>query len=224
LVTLGERGANPTVQKAVALLAAARSEGEKPAAIVVRAVVLAGHTNEAAASLTSTAWLRNLEIAQKLGCLHEAGLEEMRHGNAATITRGPYKGDQLSVDHIILHGVVPELDKVIANLELMPLRMNKRKRAAIGDRQRALARQLFNAGLLSKAGSARAVGRSLMFYWDELLDCIALKRNIVPIIGCDLMTVPGDDGRPTPFSASLARRCADLLREQDLDVPADTPL
>ena len=32
-----------------------------------------------------------------------------------------YAGDQLSVDHIIPRAVVPELDNVIANLELMPL-------------------------------------------------------------------------------------------------------
>jgi len=47
----------------------------------------------------------------------------MRRGKAPTVMKGPYKGDQLSVDHIIPHAAVPELDNVIANLELMPLRM-----------------------------------------------------------------------------------------------------
>ena len=41
---------------------------------------------------------------------------------------------------------------VIANLELMPVRMNERKNAKIGQRQRSLARKLNGAGLLSDAG------------------------------------------------------------------------
>jgi hypothetical protein len=48
--------------------------------------------------------------------------------------------------------VAPELDKVIANLELMPQRMNASKNAKVGQRQRALAEKFYTAGLLSKAG------------------------------------------------------------------------
>jgi hypothetical protein len=105
-----------------------------------------------AAKLTKDALLRNLDIAGKLGCLNAAGLAEMKRGKAATVTKGPYKGDQLSVDHIIPRAVVPELDNVIANLELMPLRMNEKKNAAIGDRQRDTAKKFHQAGLLSKKG------------------------------------------------------------------------
>ena len=76
----------------------------------------------------------------------------MRHGKAPTVMKGPYKGDQLSVDHIIPRAVVPELDCVIANLELLPLRMNESKNAKIGDRQRDMARKFYRAGLLSKEG------------------------------------------------------------------------
>jgi hypothetical protein len=48
--------------------------------------------------------------------------------------------------------VAPELDKVIANLELLPLRMNEGKNDKIGERQISLARKLKAAGLLSDAG------------------------------------------------------------------------
>ena len=58
----------------------------------------------------------------------------------------------MSVDHIIPVKLVPELDKVIANLELMPLRMNEGKSAGVGERQRLLAEKLQRAGLLSAAG------------------------------------------------------------------------
>ena len=59
---------------------------------------------------------------------------------------------QLSVDHIIPRSVVPELDCAIANLELMPMRMNESKNAKIGSRQQALAVKLEKAGLLSEVG------------------------------------------------------------------------
>ena len=61
-------------------------------------------------------------------------------------------GDELSVDHIIPRIVVPELDNVIANLELMPLRINSRKNSTVGSRQIDLAQKLFKAGLLSESG------------------------------------------------------------------------
>ena len=140
------------MQKTVYWLATARKEGEGPAKVLDRAVVLAGYTNAAVAKLTKDALLRNLDIADKLGCLDDAGLAEMRRGKAPTVMKGPYKGDQLSVDHIIPRAVVPELDNVIANLELMPLRLNERKNAKIGSRQRDLANKFYQAGLLSRKG------------------------------------------------------------------------
>jgi hypothetical protein len=151
LATLGERGANPRVQKYVAQLAEARQVSFAPSNVVVQAVALAGMKG-AAAQLTAEAMLRNLTIAERLGCLDAAGLRDMRRGQSPTIRRGPYKGDQLSVDHIIPRAVAPELDKLIANLELMPLRLNAGKKADIGDRQRSLAKQLHAAGLLSAQG------------------------------------------------------------------------
>lgn len=93
---------------------------------------------------------RNLDIATKLGCLDEEGLEKMRHGRAPTIRKGRYQGDQLSVDHIIPRAAIPGLDNVVANLELMPLRMNEAKNDKLGPRQRALAYELRRAGLLHK--------------------------------------------------------------------------
>jgi hypothetical protein len=152
LATLGKRGANTRVQKAVYWLEAARKQGEKPARVLDRAVALAGYKNSDAAKLTKDALLRNLDIAEKLGCLDDAGLAEMKRGKAATVMKGPYKGDQLSVDHIVPRAVVPELDNVIANLELMPLRMNESKNDRVGARQTDLARKFNRAGLLSDKG------------------------------------------------------------------------
>ncbi len=131
----------------MAQLEEARLAGWDPVQVAQRAVARVDMQGEAA-QLTVEAMLRNLTIAQRLGCLTPAGLHDMRRGQSPTITLGPYAGDQLSVDHIIPFAVVPQLDHVIANLELMPLKMNMGKSARMGERQNALAKRLRSAGLL----------------------------------------------------------------------------
>jgi hypothetical protein len=151
LATLGARGANAHVEKYVALLAESKAAGVAPKKAAARAVALVGMKGKAG-KLTAEAMERNLAIAERLGCLDPDGLREMHKGEAPTVHRGPYRGEKLSVDHIIPRAVVPELDNVIANLELMPLRMNEGKNARIGARQVDLARKLHKAGLLSSEG------------------------------------------------------------------------
>ena len=56
------------------------------------------------------------------------------------------------MDHIVPRAGVPELDNVIDNLKLTPLRMNESKNDKIGDRQRDMAKKSYQAGLLSKSG------------------------------------------------------------------------
>src|ERR1035437_9156558 len=152
LATRGKRGANQRVQKTVYWLAEAREAGQKPDKVMDATLGLAGVKNGPAAALTKAALLRNLDIAEKLGCLDAEGMAEMRKGKAPTVRRGPYKGQELSVDHIIPRAIVPELDNVIANLELLPLRINEKKNASIGDRQLSHAQKLYDAGLLSAEG------------------------------------------------------------------------
>ena len=105
------------------------------------AAALAGMKGDAA-QLTVEAMIRNLRIEDQLGCLTSEGLAEMRRGRSPTVTRGPCAGDELSVDHIIPFAVRPQLDHLIANLEMMPLRMNRSKGDKISERQRALERKL----------------------------------------------------------------------------------
>jgi len=154
LAALGKRGANSRVQKCVYWLAVARAAGARPDRVAGDAVARAGYTREAAA-LTKAELVRNLDIAEKLGCLDAAGLAKMRRGSAPTVRKGPYAGDIASVDHIIPRAVAPELDNCIANLELLPLKVNESKNDKIGERQIDLARKLHAAGLLSAAGKQR---------------------------------------------------------------------
>ena len=94
----------PRIQKAVYWLSTAASNSAAPAQVIDIALKDVGMKGEPAA-LTKQALLRNLDIASKLGCLDAEGLQEMRHGKATTVRRGPYAGDQLSVDHIIPRAV-----------------------------------------------------------------------------------------------------------------------
>jgi len=158
LATLRERGANPRIQKCVYWLEEAGKAGLKPKRVAHEAVAEAGYKSSAA-TLTEQSLLRNLDIAAKLGCLDADGLAKMRRGDAPTVRKGPYAGEVASVDHIIPLAVVPELDCVIANLELLPLKLNESKNSKIGDRQKSLAKKLREAGLLSAEGW-KAVGGS----------------------------------------------------------------
>jgi hypothetical protein len=143
LSTLGERGANPRIQKAVALMSLANDVDLNLTNVVTRAVEIAGYTN-AAAALTREALLKNYQIAAQYGVLTEAGLAEMKRGRAATI---PSSGDELSVDHIVPRSKYPQLDNVIANLELMPLRANVSKNDTFGQRQSEMLKRFQEAKL-----------------------------------------------------------------------------
>ena len=154
-----ERGANPRVRKIAYWLEVARRDGRDPA-VEMRAVMAAlGWSGTAKGELTAEAMVRNRVIAERLGCLDEEGMADLRGGRAAIIRNGPYAGDKLSVDHVIPRAVCDELDTTLANLELMPMRMNSSKSDTIGERQLAMARKFHAAGLLSAAGLAAVVAR-----------------------------------------------------------------
>ncbi|MDA7496806.1 hypothetical protein N8491_03300, partial [Akkermansiaceae bacterium] len=96
--------------------------------------------------------IRNRLILERLGCIDEAGMIKLRKGNAPTITKGPYAGEIVTGDHIIPRSVCPELDNALYNLEMMPLTLNQKKSAKIGQRQIDLAKRWNADGLLSDAG------------------------------------------------------------------------
>ena len=155
LATLAEKGGNPRVQKYTVWLEIARRDGVNPTNVVDGALVSVGVTNKTAAEVTRTVMLRNLQIAGELGCFDDQGLNDMQRGQSPTIRRGPYMGQELTVDHVIPYAVAPELGNVIANLELLPWELNLKKGTKFGQRQRDLVRRLFAAGLLSPEGWKR---------------------------------------------------------------------
>lgn len=139
------------LQQAVAWLHEGRQQDLEVDLVIedaLRRAAISGRAGE----LTKAALLRNLKVAQELGVLDSAGLADMKMGRPTTIRRGPYQGDDLAVDHIIPVAVAPELGPLIANLELLPARMNAAKRGKVGERQVDLARKFRAAGLLSEQG------------------------------------------------------------------------
>lgn len=149
LATLSERGANPRILKIVFWLKKARESQIDPKQLMANVMSQIGW-NDTKGQITSEAMLRNLEIADQLGCTDLDGMLNLRRGKAPIIRNGPYTGDQLSVDHIIPKVVHPELDCVLANLEVMPLRQNIQKSASMGERQQTLLFQFTEAGLYQK--------------------------------------------------------------------------
>jgi hypothetical protein len=140
LSTLGDRGANSRIQKITAILWLAKADGRDPVDVANGAVTSIGWDGTEKGRLTAAAMVRNLTILERLGGTTPEDLEDLRRGKTALVRTGPYAGEVISVDHIIPRAVAPELDNVIANLELMPLSVNQKKNNTIGDRQRSLAR------------------------------------------------------------------------------------
>jgi hypothetical protein len=154
-----DRGANPRVRKIAYWLEMARRDGRDPAVEMREVMVAVGWGGTAKGDLTAGAMVRNRIIAERLGCLDELGMADLRGGRAPIIRTGPYTGDKLSVDHIIPRSVSLELDTTLANLELMPLAMNREKSASIGERQVDMAKKFHAAGLLSQAGLHAVLAR-----------------------------------------------------------------
>lgn len=157
LATLGERGSNSRIQRITSLLWKAKQAGEDPKTVAEEAVGLIGWGGTEKGKLTVDAMVRNLTIAERLGSTTPADIEEMSRGRATEVRKGPYAGEVLSVDHIIPRSIAPELDNVIANLELMPLSLNQRKGNKVSSRQVSLARKLNAQGILSDAGLRRVL-------------------------------------------------------------------
>ena len=150
LATLGERRANPRVQKIVYWLETGRRQGQPPEQLMQEVMSRLGWQDERG-RLTTSAMLRNLDIATKLGCTDPEGMENMRHGKCPIVKAGPYAGDWLSVDHIVPRARYPELDNVLANLELMPMQLNRAKGDTFGQRQEYELRRFQDAGLIPQA-------------------------------------------------------------------------
>lgn len=149
LATLGQRGANPRLNKTVYWLHECQRRGLS-AGVAVSMAQWINWTREPRASLVKESLLRNLKIAEGLGLFNDGGGNRLRNGNAGLITQGPYANSHAEVDHIVPYSLAPEAGNELANLELMPQELNRRKSNRVGERQLAHAEKLFAAGLMTR--------------------------------------------------------------------------
>jgi hypothetical protein len=154
LATLGERGANSRLNKIVYWLGTARRQGWAPETAITLAQLAHG-AREPRASLVKVALLRNLKIADELGLLTPENEDRLRRGKAAMVTRGPYTGAPVEIDHIVPLSLAPEAGNELANLEMLPQPVNRRKSNRVGPRQLAHAEALAQASLLTTESLAR---------------------------------------------------------------------
>jgi hypothetical protein len=154
LATLGERGANPRLNKIVYWLHEAEEHGLAGKHAVDCAQLL-NRTGEPRAGLVKASLLRNLRIAKELGLFTPENLVRLRQGKAGLVTRGPYADSLVAIDHIVPFSMAKEVGNELANLEMLPERLNLRKSNRVGERQLAHARRLHEAGLLSAQSLVR---------------------------------------------------------------------
>lgn len=159
LASLPERGANPRLNQVVHAMALAQSRGHDPTNVVRQGVDWSG-THGARQRLVQASLERNFNIATRLGLLTHDNLRRLERGRSALITTGPYRGELAEVDHIVPVSLAPELGNELANLELMPASLNRRKSNRVGQRQWAYAETFHQAGLLTPESLERLRARS----------------------------------------------------------------
>ncbi len=149
LAGLGERGANPRLNKLIYWLWHAEQRGLSPESSLNWALWLNGQ-QEPQAGLVKESLLRNVKIATQLGLLDAQNLDHLRHGRAAIVRSGPYRGEAVEIDHIVPYSLAPEVGNDLANLEMLPRTLNRRKSNLVNERQLAHAERLHTAGLLTQ--------------------------------------------------------------------------
>lgn len=149
LAGLGERGANPRLNKLIYWLWHAEQRGLSPESSLSWALWLNGQ-QEPQAGLVKESLLRNVKIAIQLGLLDAQNLDHLRHGRAAIVRSGPYRGEAVEIDHIVPYSLAPEVGNDLANLEMLPRTLNRRKSNLVNERQLAHAERLHTAGLLTQ--------------------------------------------------------------------------
>jgi len=161
LATLkGERASNPRFQKCLYWLAIgeamSKERGGEEMDGVVKVIEEASRLNKTLgtpyASAIKDTLVSNYVRALLYDIFNPAGLEELRQGKSATISRGEYEGQEATADHCIPRSVCPELDNQIFNLRLLPSKLNSSKGDKVGREELDSAEWFSKRGLLSTEG------------------------------------------------------------------------
>ncbi len=157
LATLkGERAANSRLQKCLYWIEVdQRAEyGAKLSLfpLIMRSLELNGEKDTPYGEAILGSLGVNYRSACDMGLFTSEGMNELRRGKSATITKGEYAGQEATADHFIPRAVCPELDNQIYNLRLCPSSVNSSKGDKVGKEQVESAKELNEKGLLSAEG------------------------------------------------------------------------
>jgi len=155
LATLkGERASNSRLQKCIYWVEVdQRAEGGmKFYPLIMRSLELNGEKNTPYGNAILGSLFENNRLANQMGLFTSEGMNELRQGKSATITKGEYAGQEATADHYIPRSVCPELDNQIFNLRLLPSKLNSSKGDKVGKEQVEFAEELNRGGLLSAEG------------------------------------------------------------------------
>ena len=155
LATLkGERASNPRLQKCLYWVEVdQRAEGGmKFYPLILRSLELNGEKNTPYGNAIIGSLFENYRLANQMGLFTSEGMNELRQGKSATITKGEYAGQEATADHYIPRSVCPELDNQIYNLRLCPSSVNSSKGDKVEKEQVEYAEELHRNGLLSQGG------------------------------------------------------------------------
>ena len=100
----------------------------------------------------ATSLLLSFTMANDYGLFTTEGMNELRQGNAATITKGEYAGQEATADYFIPLSICPELQNQIFNLQPLPASLNSSKGNKVKKEQVQFAKWLNEDGLLSDKG------------------------------------------------------------------------
>lgn len=155
LATLkGERASNPRLQKCLYWIEVdQRTEGGlRFYGLINRSLELNGEKDTPYGNAIMGSLYGNFLEANKMGLFTSEGMNELRQGKSATITKGEYAGQEATADNYIPRSVCPELDNQIFNLRLLPSKLKSSKGDKVGKKQMNYAKELNEAGLLSAEG------------------------------------------------------------------------
>ena len=100
----------------------------------------------------ATSLLLSFTMANDYGLFTTEGMNELRQGKAATITKGEYAGQEATADYFIPLSICPELQNQIFNLQPLPASLNSSKGNKVKKEQVQFAKWLNEDGLLSDKG------------------------------------------------------------------------
>jgi len=155
LATLkGERASNSRLQKCLYWIEVdQRTEGGlRFYGLINRSLELNGEKDTPYGNAIMGSLYGNFLEANKMGLFTSEGMNELRQGKSATITKGEYAGQEATADNYIPRSVCPEMDNQIYNLLLLPSKLNSSKGDKVDKKQMNYAKELNEAGLLSAEG------------------------------------------------------------------------